>query len=149
MQVIAEALFWVLVLALAAVGVIISMVIWLVPALRPIANALRSGIIRAVPSALFLQVLSILPFGVLICATWGLQWVTRQLGADHATSLWLGLPFGLMALAIPAVATWAGGYIGFRVGWLRSRGEDPEVALSDDLVAECLDGLGFASPVRW
>ena len=149
MQIMAAALFWILVIVLAAAGVLLSMVIWLIPGLRPIANGLRNGIIRAVPSALFLQVLSILPFGVLLGATWGFQWMTRQLGADHDTSMWLGLPLGLMALAVPALATLAGGYIGFRVGWLRSRGEDPEVALSDDLVAEGLSCLGFASPVRW
>lgn len=149
MQVIAAILFWTVAILIAAVVVLASLAMSLVPNLQPTANALRRGTLKALPSALFLQVLSLFPFLFLLLVTWGVQWAARQFGAGEDTAVWLGLPIGLAALAVPALATLAGAYIGFRVGWLRAKGEDPEVALSKDLVAGCLGPLGFASPVRW
>ena len=149
MQIAAAILFWGVVLLFASIVVLISLAMSVVPGLRPIAHPLRTGTMQALPAALFLQIVGLLPAVVLLPLTFFVRWAARQFGASHEASLWVGVPVLLVALAVPALATLAGGYIGFRVGWLKARGEDPEVALSRDLVAAWLSPLGGASPVRW
>jgi hypothetical protein len=149
MQIAAAMLFWGVVLLFAGMVVAISLVMSLIRSLQPIAHPLRRATMHALPAALFLQVLGFLPSLVLFPVTFLVQWAARQFGANHEASLWVGVPILLVALAVPALATLAGGYVGFRVGWLKAKGEDPEVALSRDLVAGYLSPLGGASPVRW
>jgi len=149
MQVIALVLFWLLVGALAGTMVLASFAMQIAPGLQAAARALRAGTIRSVAGALLLQVLSAPLFLVLLVVTWAIQYAARRLGASADAAIWVGLPVGLVALAIPPIATMCGAYLGFRAGWLRATGHDPEAALSGDLVAYFLRRLGPASPVRW
>jgi hypothetical protein len=144
MQVIALILFWQLVGCLASIVVLFSFAMQI-----DTGKALRGGIIRSVAGALVLQAISAPLFIVLIIATWAIQDAARLFGAGADDAIWVGLPVGLLALAVPPTATLCGAYIGFRAGWLRATGHNPQAALSGDLVARLLHHLGPANPVRW
>lgn len=144
MQVIALILFWQLVGCLASVVVLLSFAM-------PIdtGKALRGATIRSVAAAFVLQALSAPLLFVLIIAAWAIQDAARLFGASADEAIWAGLPVGLLALAVPPTATLCGAYIGFRAGWLRATGHNPQAVMSGGLVARLLHHLGPANPVRW
>jgi len=149
MQVIALALFWLLVGVLAGTIVLASFAMQIAPGLREAAKALRAGTIRSVVGALLLQMISAPLFLVLLLATWTIQYTARHFGASADGAIWVGLPVGLVALALPIVATISGAYVGFRAGWLRASGYDSQAALSGDVVAQLLRRIWPANLVRW
>ena len=149
MQVIAVISFWVLVTLLATAVLLVSFAMQGIPRLRAVAGALRSGTLRAVAGAFVLQLFSVAPFVVLLMLDWFIQYAARRLGASEDTAILVALPVGIPALLVPPVATLLGAYLGFRTGWLKGMGLDPEVVLSGDPVAKRLLWLGQARPDRW
>jgi hypothetical protein len=149
MQVFAVILFWILVVFLAATAVCVSFAMQASSELRQSGRALRAGTLRSVGGAFALQMLSVPAFIVLLVVTWSIQFLARQLGASDDAAIWVGMPVGVPALALPAIATLSGAYVGFRSGWLRAKGEDPQVVLAADTVARWLRRLGPLSPELW
>ena len=148
MQIMAFILFWVLATAGLVVVRGILFLAALVPALRSKSEALGEAVMRSWSGALYMQVISLFLFVPLLLLTWGIQLAAERLGATGAILGLITMPTGLLAIAIPPVATLLGAVHGFKAGWFEATGRDPEADLLRDRSAQWMRraGLGWATP---
>ena len=148
MQILAIIGFWVL--ASLALGIIqiVLLLLGLLPSLRERCGALREATTRSWFGALYMQAIGFLLMIPLLLLTWGIQAAAASLGASQEIAVLCAMPIGLVALALPPIATVLGAVHGLKAGWFEATGRDSELELLRGRSARWMQrvGLGWAAP---
>ena len=149
MQLIAVIAFWVLAtLALIALKGLL-LVVGMIPSLRASCEAGGAALMRSWLGALYMQGVSLFLFVPLLLFTWGLALAAERFGADSERVRLVALPTGLLAIAVPPIATLVGALHGFKAGWFEATGRDPEADLLRSRSAKWMQRVGLGWAVPW